>query len=325
MFFIIYGLFQKREYIFHIYKTDIILVFVASFLILPSIILNAEINSRYLFQHFYPVRIIITYKILTFIYYENSFQTKKIIKINDFIKPLILLSLISAVLSIVRYIPFGFGLLINDIWPIFSDGEIKTQLYWGRLWGTMGGTNSAGNYFTILSLICLSIYYFQGKKKYIFPHLVFSFCVLLSLSFTSILSYIVGLIYIFYKKISIKVIVSAIIVLFSLIFIVNQNEQLNKIATKRIGANFSDENRKGSFLPENLQARIGYWTNFIKLSNDKQFHFLYGFGPGGVRTQKNNTRNIKIHGNPESFYFRIYNESGLVGLTAFIFFFAYFF
>ena len=72
MFFIIYGLFQKREYIFHIYKTDIILVFVASFLILPSIILNAEINSRYLFQHFYPVRIIITYKILTFIYYENS-------------------------------------------------------------------------------------------------------------------------------------------------------------------------------------------------------------------------------------------------------------
>ena len=324
-FFIIYGLAKKREYIVGLYKTDFILIICIAMLTLPSIILNNQINNGYLFKHFYPIRILLTYKVITCLFYEYSLKSNKIIKINDFIKPLILLSIISAVLSIVRYIPFGFGLLINDIWPIFKDGEILTQLYWGRLWGTMGGTNTAGNYFTILSLICLSIYYFQGKKIYIFPYLIFSLCVLLSLSFTSILSYIVGLIYIFYKKISVKVIVSAIIVLFFSIFIVNQNETLNKIATKRFGANFSEENRKGSFLPENLQSRIKYWTNFIKISNDEQLHFLYGFGPGGVRLQKNNARDIKIHGNPESFYFRIYNESGLIGLTTIIFFFAYFF
>ncbi len=265
----------------------------------------------------------LTYKVLTFIFYEYRLRIKKTISIYDFTSPLIILSIISGLLSIIRYLPTDIGFIINDTWPIISNGEIKTQLYWGRLWGTMGGTNSAGNYFTVLSLLSLSIFYFKNKKIYLYPYLIFSLCVLLSLSFTSIFSYLVGLLYIFYSRINLKVMISAIMISFALIFIANQNETINKIIVKRIGANFSAENRKGSILPENLQARIGYWTNFLKISNDKQLHFIYGFGPGGVRIQKKNYRNLNIHGNPESFYFRIYNESGFIGISAFIFLFFY--
>ena len=142
-------------------------------------------------------------------------------------------------------------------------------------------------------------------------------CVLLSLSFTSIFSYLAGIVFVLRKKISLKIIISCAVVTASALFFISQNEVLNQIATKRIGANFSEKNRDGSILPENLQARIGYWKSFLSLSNDKELHFLYGFGPGGVRLQKKFVRDIDIHGNPESFYFRIYNESGIIGILAF--------
>ena len=314
--FFIFGLFMKREYAYSIYKVDLIILFVISLLTIPSIVLNELINSAHLFKHFYPIRIFFTYKIFSFIYHEFTLKRKKAISLYDFIDPLIAFSIVSALLSIIRYLPTTMGFLINDIWPIISNGEIQNQLLWGRLWGTMGGTNTAGNFFTLVSFLSLCAFYIDEKRKYIFPYLLFSLCVLLSLSFTSILSYVAGLAFIFKKKITIKVIFSSVFVLFTTLFFVNQNETLNQIAMKRIGANFSEENRRGSILPYNLQARIGYWKNFLELSNDKELHFLYGFGPGGVRMYKNNVRGINIRGNPESFYFRIYNESGLIGLTA---------
>ncbi len=315
--FFIFGILKKREYAFNLYKADIVFLFVISLLTIPSVILNEHINNKYLFKHFYPLRIFFTYKILSFIYYEFTLKEKRTILLSDFVNPLIAISIISALLSIIRYLPIPIGFLINDIWPVISNGEIKTQLYWGRLWGTMGGTNSAGNFFTILSFLSLGYYYFDGKKKYILPFFLFSLCVLLSLSFTSIFSYIAGLVFVLKKKISLKIILSSAVVTLPLILFVAQNETLNQIATKRIGANFSESNRDGSILPENLQARIGYWKGFLSLSNDKELHFLYGFGPGGVRLQKKFVRDIDIHGNPESFYFRLYNESGIIGILAF--------
>jgi len=315
--FFIFGLFTKREYSFNFYKEDFIILFVISLLTIPSVILNEQINNKYLFKHFYPLRIFFTYKIFSFIYYEFTLKRKSPINLADFVNPLIAISIVSALLSIIRYLPTPIGFTINDIWPIISNDEIKSQLYWGRLWGTMGGTNSAGNFFTILSFLSLSFYYFDGKRKYIYPFFLFSLCVLLSLSFTSIFSYLAGLAFLFKKKISLKIIVSFTFAISSILFLVAQNETLNQIATKRISANFSEENRKGGILPENLQARIVYWKNFLSLSNDKELHFLYGFGPGGVRMQKNNIRGIDIHGNPESFYFRLYNESGIIGVVAF--------
>ncbi len=312
--FFIFGLFMKREYVFNVYKVDLIILFVITLLTIPSIILNELINSEHLFKHFYPIRIFFTYKIFSFIYHEFTLKNKRPISLYDFLDPLIAISIVSALLSIIRYLPLPIGFLINDIWPIVSNGEIQGQLLWGRLWGTMGGTNTAGNFFTLVSFLSLCAFYIDEKRRYIYPYLLFSLCVLLSLSFTSIFSYLAGLAFIFQKKISLKVIFSSVFVLFTILFLVNQNETLNQIATKRISANFSEENRRGSILPENLQARIGYWKNFLELSNDKELHFLYGFGPGGVRMYKNNIRDINIRGNPESFYFRIYNESGLIGL-----------
>ena len=240
-------------------------------------------------------------------------KEKRTILLSDFVNPLIAISIISALLSIIRYLPIPIGFLINDIWPIISNGEIQTQLYWGRLWGTMGGTNSAGNFFTILSFLSLSFYYFDGKRKYIFPFFLFSLCVLLSLSFTSIFSYLAGIVFVLRKKISLKIIISCAVVTASALFFISQNEVLNQIATKRIGANFSEKNRDGSILPENLQARIGYWKSFLSLSNDKELHFLYGFGPGGVRLQKNLSETLIFTETPRVFILEFIMNQELLG------------
>tara|TARA_B100001175_G_C19176370_1_gene479963 strand:+ start:245 stop:643 length:399 start_codon:yes stop_codon:yes gene_type:complete len=58
---------------------------------------------------------------------------------------------------------------------------------------------------------------------------------------------------------------------------------------------------------------MGYWIDHVNISFDNELHFLYGFGPGGVR-------HVQVeHGNPESFYFRIFNESGLLGIMVYFF------
>ncbi len=319
LYFLIYGLLNKRKYIFNLYKTDIILLFCIVFLTIPSIIFNDKINTGYLFKHFYPIRILITYKIMHFIFYERLIESKKDLVIDDYFKPIILLSIISALLSIIRYLPIQIGFLINDIWPIFSNGEILSQLYWGRLWGTMGGTNSAGNYFTILALISLYNLYFNKIKWYLFPYLLFTICVILSLSFTSIISYIVGVIYIFSKKISFNAIIMSFFIITISLVLVWQNETLKTLVQKRVGANVSS----GSIVPKNLQTRMGYWKNFLRLSSENErLNFLYGFGPGGARIHSRN-KEFKIHGNPESFYFRIYNEAGFIGIFTFVFLFYY--
>ena len=66
----------------------------------------------------------------------------------------------------------------------------------------------------------------------------------------------------------------------------------------------------GGLLPDNLTSRWGYWTEFTQIMFEGP-HFFYGNGPGGLR-------GTASHGNPENFYFRIFNESGFIGIIMFV-------
>ena len=199
LYFFFFSIIKKRSYFFEVNKVDRILLTSIAFLTIPSLVFNDKIHFGYLFTHFYPIRIFLTYKIFSFIYFEYETLYGRPIKFTDFTKPLIILGIFSAFLSLIRYMPNDVGFLINDIWPITSNGKIVPQLVWGRLWGTMGGTNTVGNFFTILAFICLYYYHFKNRSKYIYPFLLFSLCVAVSLSFTSISAMLWNLLY-FYKK-----------------------------------------------------------------------------------------------------------------------------
>ncbi len=320
LYFFFFSIIKKRSYFFEVNKVDRILLTSIAFLTIPSLVFNDKIHFGYLFTHFYPIRIFLTYKIFSFIYFEYEVLYERPIKFSDFTKPLIILGVFSAFLSIIRYMPNDVGFLINDIWPITSNGKIVPQLVWGRLWGTMGGTNTVGNFFTILSFICLYYYHFKNRSKYVYPFLLFSLCVAVSLSFTSIISYAFGIFFIFYKKINLKILAMFIILFLGVVTIISQNEALSYFVEKRIAYKFgSGENTR--WIPSNLVDRVGYWISFLELSFSHGLHALYGWGPGGLRLLYWDV----VHANPESFYFRIFNEAGIIGIIALIYVFYQFF
>jgi len=315
IFFFIYGVLNKRKYIYSYTKLDVLLLSLTYFLTFPPLLLNEIINYNYFYSFFYSIRIFMTYKILSFIYYEYQIKYKRIINIEDFFKPLLFLALISGAISIIKYFPFWIGDLFNDIWPVVSNGQIVDQLYWGRLWGTMGGTNTAGNFFTVAACTSLYMYLKKSQTVYKYHFIFFSLCVLLSLSFSSIVAYIIINIYLLNKNINYKILILAGLIAITFTVVINQNDVFRPLIEVRFNRNIDSE----SIVPKNLQARFLYWEDYINKVFDDKLHFIYGYGPGGVRHL--NT----IHGNPESFYFRIFNESGFIGILSYFVLFRYIF
>jgi len=295
----------RSSYDLYISKYDIIFILLIIFCSVPALLLNNQLRSTQLIVGiFYPIRLYLSYKVFTYLFNENQFSiSKKFIKFFDI---LIIFSLISGLSSLLRYLPNGIGLFIDNTWPIISNKQILPQLYWGRLWGTMGGTNTAGNYFTILSLFTFYRYQATGKRFYIFQFFLFTLCVLMSLSFGSIIGFLFGMFLLMIKFLKIRSIFITSFIGCCLFFIAMSNELFYSIIEKRIFVNWS----YGGLIPENLVSRTGYWIEFTKIMFEGP-HFFYGNGPGGLR-------GIASHGNPESFYFRIFNESGFIGIVMFI-------
>ena len=302
----------KSNYELFLSRYDIIFILLIIFCSVPALLFNNDYKStKYIIGIFYPIRLYLSYVVFTYLFKEFSFSLNK--KFIDIFDILLLFSSISALLSLLRYIPNNFGFFIDNTWPITSNGEILSQLYWGRLWGTMGGTNTAGNYFTIVSLFTFYRYQTTQKTKYFYQFALFSLCVLMSLSFGSIIGYFFGMFFILKKYISFR---SLLIISLSasFLFVLAMNIELfYLIIEKRIYQKWSP----GGILPDNLTSRWGYWTEFTKIMFEGP-QFLYGNGPGGLR-------GTASHGNPENFYFRIFNESGFIGLFMFVVLFRTFF
>ena len=253
IYFLFHGLMMKRKYLYLISKIDILLISLITLLTIPSIIFNETINSAHLYGHFYTIRIFITYKIFSFIYYEYELSYKRTITIEDFFRPFLFLSLISGAISIIKFFPIPIADLLNDIWPVVSNNQIVKQIYWGRLWGTMGGTNTAGNFFTMAACTSLYMYLIKRQSFYKYHFTFFSLCVLLSLSFSSIISYLIIIAYLLYKNINYKTLFLAGLTVMAITGLLNQLEIFNPFIEKRIDSNIGSE----SIVPKNLQARLG--------------------------------------------------------------------
>jgi hypothetical protein len=320
--FSIYGLINKRKYILTLNYGDLLIsLYLLIIVLIPYFIWfltsGYTANVVYIHKYFIPLRMLLLYRMWYLLFSEYTLRKENTgIIINKIFNYLIIVGIFSAIIGILRFLPFdGVNSVFTLLWPAeqFGIEEVIMGENMFRLWGTNGATNSAGNLFAVLLILSMWFLKNEWKKYYIFSVIIFSAALLLTGSFSSIIAVLILIV--FSKKIRNIKSISIFIILSVVAFIGLMSIDILFELIKR---RFLDQLYQiGNFeLPSNLVARLSYWDSFWRLSinNDKLW---FGWGPGGAR---NYTGPVYIHGNPESFYFRIFNDSGIFAVIYLIIF-----
>lgn len=315
---------ENREDLFA-YFDKLALFFIVFGVLLPYLfnsIYVKDINKSHVFGYFIFIKIWFTYRVYIFILNKKYFDFYKLYNTIFFI------SSISCIISLLAYFNISpVAEFYTKTWPLQHGAEGRSLEAWGRLTGTMSGTNGTGSFYAILALLSLFCYLKKSNKIYLICVGLFFVSTILSGSLSSIGAFIIIAIIILKKTITKNFFKVFALVVSVALFAIIINESFNPALTmvkKRL--DFVDNTRRhatndvlpneiNQLLPINIVARIGYWDNFIKIITASPRSALFGMGPGGTRNS--NTIN---HGVPESFYFRIINETGFLGLICFIIF-----
>lgn len=246
---------------------------------------------------------------------------------NKFLKIVFYLAIISAVISIIRYFNTPLRSVLEVSYPAGNDPLEK----YGRLIGTMGGTNTAGNFFALITLLSMYSYLNIKNRLSFLTLLISSFGLILTMSFSSIFAFLVMTILLLRKTVKpIYVIISISIIFFSA-FILSQVEIFEHFFRQRIETTFTapEKSQYSSLIPLNLLARLDYGLQYFSILLDNG-RIFFGWGPETLWSI--NFENLgyrSFYGyyhstlNPysENFYWFILNQSGLIGLIFFIYLF----
>jgi len=317
---ILFGLINKREYLVKFSRIEILLIIYFIFQVFIPLVyhLSNEISSGDVFKYLIPIRIYFVYKIFFFLFSELNVRAIKNERLLWLIPIILKVGAISAIISLIKFLPYNIPLISNALdiaWPL-------PALKWYRLWGTNGGTNSAGNLFALLTII--SIYYNVKIKKtsigLVYTGL-FIICLLLSGSLSSIGGFGIVL---FMTSIMIKEfrILKLKQLLFPLIiFIVSifYSETIKESLLLRIQKQFRvyGEIR---FIPFSLEDRLKWWGKQIEEISDKN-KMMFGYGPGGMEKQHDPINRIDT--GAESFYLKLLQFYGLPSIIYFLAFCTY--
>jgi hypothetical protein len=317
--FIIYSFLKKRSYFLRFTFIDkIVLFYFIIVLLIPLMVNYYNYGSSITFKYFIPIRFWLVYRNYYCFFEENKYKSTDKISVDFIFKYLLLLGIVSAVLSISRFFNYPGRSIIEDLWPIYYQDKQIPMTEWGRLCGTMSGTNGTGNYFCFLTAISLLKLEIKKKITWIFPFF-FSLAVILSGSFSSIAALFVILFINFKNKLfSFRFVLILGIVLLGAV-VLTKTDVFRQKLERRVETGYKGEKAVG-ILPSNLVARYGYWSTFLNiLIRDNRIYF--GMGPGGFFNYQYGKDDV-INQNAESFYFRILNESGIFALFYIIVFFS---
>jgi len=305
---IIYGLCGGRKYVLKITWPDLLLLFYFSFTIYMPLVMDILNPSPYPYSHFtflMPMRIWFVYRIFFYILSEANAHRKEHVNFHFIINVMLVIGFISALIAISRHFPIPY---VHD----FIDNTWPTKPRHLRLAGTMSGINGTGNFFAFLTVFALYRFQLTYKFRYIVCFCLFSICILLTGSFSSICTIIVGLTLFIKKYANKKVIrwlkISAIAGLVVVLVV----PKFSDIISTRFKKKFQPTSEI-RIIPNNLRGRLSYWKVYSNSLLNK-YEGIYGFGPGGMY---NDPDSYAIHGNAESFYFRVLGDSGFIGLLAF--------
>jgi hypothetical protein len=286
-------------------------------LLIPGLINLFVYKVNITFVYFIPIRFWLVYRNYYCLLEESKFGSNNKFNIERMLISYLIFGMISAIITIARFFPLPWIEQIENIWPVYYENEQIKMSNWGRLSGTMSGTNGTGNYFCFLTIISLLI--LNKKKVYsIIFIIVFGTSVILSGSFSSIAALSFILLIYFRKNILKPSFLIFIITAISVYLIINKTQTFKDKFTYRVETGYLGNYKKG-ILPSNLVARFGYWETFVKISIEEG-RILYGLGPGGFFNYSYGRNNI-VNQNAESFYMRILNESGIFALIFVLVFF----
>lgn len=314
---IFYGFAQKRNYISEINWPDKLLFFFFTFTIflpITTTLIKSSLNPYSYLSFLMPIRIWFVYRIFFYFLSEARHHKESDLDFEYILNAILIIGSISALIAILRYFQIPYlQEFIEDNWPILSGKRIIPIEYWGRLYGTSGGTNATGNLFGILLLF--SFYKFKLEKIFIFFSLLFFICVLLSGSLSTMAGLIIALFFIIREYAGNKKIINLtiIVIIFGAVIVYKI-----PVLSDAVGSRFKKvfyTKLEYNIVPNNLQARFSYWRVFTNSLTNK-YNGIVGFGPGGMRNDPE-SRTFQ-GGNPESFYFRILGDSGILGLFAFL-------
>lgn len=314
----LYTIQNYRNYFFkHNWIDHLVFFYFLIVLLIPGLVNYFIFDVPINFKYFIPIRFYLVYRVYFCLFEENKFRYSSKISIKTIFKILLVLGAISAIITISRFFHYPGIKYIENLWPVYYDHKQISMSNFGRLTGTMSGTNGTGNYFCILTVISLAMLT-KGKIKTGFYTILFAICVILSGSFSSIAALATVLFIYFRKNILSLKFLSAIILAFCIFFIISNTDVFQKKIKYRFETGYTGKYQKG-IIPSNLMARTGYWNAFVSTLIVEN-RFLFGLGPGGFFNYQLRKNNI-VTQNAESYYFRILNESGIIALFFVLYFF----
>ena len=311
---ILFCLYKKRKYLIVLNFVDLFLLsYIFLLIILPlSFHIQNNINQK-LFEYFIPIRLYVTYKLFYLLICEYLYHNEGFLKKKEILYIFFIPGIISGIVGLINIMPYNIPYVSMQIKTLFP----VPQESWYRLWGTNGGTNAAGNLFSVLFLI--SIYYYlkiDTSKKHLLLFSIFYFvCVLLSGSFSSLGGLIIsiGIYTLFYVNIQWKkFLIFLITSMFLGLIIFNISEIGNRIV-KRFQEQFYYYGTL-NLVPNNLKDRA-YWAERQLKLLFKDNHILWGMGPGGMAHSK--YRYVLDTGS-ESFYMELIHNYGILSILWFM-------
>jgi O-antigen ligase len=239
---------------------------------------------------------------------------------------LILAGVLSGSIGVVRFLNLPYlTYIINHLWPIKGDQNLDI-LEWGRMETTVGGTNTGGVFFSILSVIILFKILTKNRRVYLnyFLLVFFVICTILTGSFTGVITFTISSIFLMLNlnPKPLKLFRFLLLGLTSTALFLNipfVNEQLKGVIDKRYEENIVTMPEE-TYLPRSLHGRYYDWVGIAEVILSEKPFFGYGFilnNQTGANTTKFNPR----YSLAENYYIQILVLSGLLGLIISIYFF----
>jgi putative inorganic carbon (hco3(-)) transporter len=282
-------LFQKVTIYKNPWNTGLFLLFVWSLIVG---LLNDSFMSTLL-----SLAILIYFCLSVFL--QNYFYNED--KIETLLKHLVHFSIFTAILGIVEKIVFAYFNV--PLWEAFLEVTSGTNLS-GRIYSTFGNPNVAGNWFSIMILVCIYLISTESKNKLLYKSsiVIFGIALLLTGSRGADIGLLIGLstYYILKKNTKdIRYLVTFFIVIAIIAFLPSQIVKIS--------------NLMGHGLESSYSSRSAIWYGCLEMFTIKP---LSGWGLTGIHDKAIyfiNYNTIVFHGH--NIWITIVTSFGLVGLS----------
>jgi hypothetical protein len=268
---------------------------------------------------FIPIKWWIVYRIMLCIW-KLQLKASKNISMREIFQSyfniILILSFFAAFIGYLRFLPLGsVSNYVNQIWPL-RKSLLEPELY-TRLISTMSGANGSGIFFAIVMLISFYLYTLK-KGRYLYLFSFFGVTMMLTGSFTAILSFL-GVFAIRYREyLKPKYVMRFGLITVSLVTLILMNDAIYNFTEKLVDSRrFIQFEKREGWLPGNLQSRISRWPNQLMPFYDKP---VFGSGPEIEEHIIYKILAVEQTTYEHNYYVYLLNHSGIVGLCGFLYF-----